>query len=316
MKWKFCGADMQVQSVENSNQRVKFKSRENMQMASAFVNMNDDQLKDLAYISAANGDDTKRRKKSVLATFYAMPIVATIASGILPTKYSKKYGFFSIHNASLGERAISAGKTAGSWAMILAAIGIYNTTKKAVVSDSEGLQKFNQKHPILSFIADIGIILGGLALATRGIRKLSGNKNIPFIKLKRKIIEKQHYLDNTKLNKEVLPIISEGASKLSEKLPRISNITKGLIANSVLIVFAAGLIKMFRHSNKEHKKIEKNYNELKDAQLKTAKELTNSLAVERDILAKEKHELKTELKHEKHKQHHPEPEDDEKIIDK
>lgn len=315
MKWKFCGADMQVKSVENANQRVKFKSRENMQMASAFVNMNDDQLKDLAYISANNGAD-KKRKKSVLATFYAMPVVATIASGILPTKYSKKYGFFNLHNASLGERAISAGKTAGSWAMILTAIGIYNTAKKAVVSDSKGLQNFNQNHPVLSFIGDIGIILGGLALATKGIRKLGGNKEIPFVKLKRRILEGKNWINNTKLNKEILPILSEGASKLSEKLPRISNITKGLIANSVLIAFAASLVNIFRLSNRDHKKIEKNYNDLKDAQLKTAKELTKALTAERDILAKEKHELKTELRHEKYKKHHPEPEDDEKIIDK
>lgn len=311
---------MQVKSIENTDQRVKFKSSADMQMASSFVNMNDDQLKDLAYISAVNRDDNKKRRRSVLALFYAMPVVDSITSGILPTVLTPTNKILKIKNASLGKRTALASKTAGKWALILATVGIYNSAKKAIVSDSKGSQNFGQKHPVLSFIIDIGIILGGLALANKGIQKLVNKPSVQNSKfmqnLKLKSIQAKHWLDNTKFNKEVLPILSEGASKLSEKLPRVSKVTKGLIANSVLVVFVAGLIKMFRHSNKENKKIEKNYNELKDAQLKTAKHLTNALAVERDILAKEKHELKTELRHEKHKQHHPEPEDDEKIIDK
>lgn len=308
---------MQIKVVDNQNSKVNFKSQNDAQIASAFVNMNDDQLKDIAYITAVNEKDNKKSKKTIMATFYAMPIVGTIASGILPATLTKKYGLVRLQNASLGQRAVSAGRTASSWALILSMVGAYNVVKRAAVDDSKSLKKFDQNHPVLSFLTDIGLILGGLVLAGKGIQKLADKKPALFIKLKRKIIQGKQSLDKTKLNKDILPILSEGASRLSEKAPIISKIGRVAIANSVLIVFAVGLYKTIKHSIQENRKIEKNYIDLKNAQLKTAKHLTNSLAVERDILVQEQKDLKKELRHEKHKHkhHHPEP-DDEKVIDK
>lgn len=318
---------MQVKVVENSNQSVKFKANANTQKASAFVNMKDSQLKDLAYISATQGDDHKKRKRSIAATFYAIPVLDTVANGILPTKITKEGGISRIKNAALSERMGSAKKTAGGWAMILGTIGVYNAIKKAAVSDSKGYKKFNDNHPVLSFITDVAFILGGMSLATRGLGKVM---NTSIVK-NSKFLENLHgqkevfkaYIDNSKMNKKIMPIITDAASKLAKEAPITANITKGAIAGSALIAFTVGLIKMIRHSNKENQKIEQNYIALKDAQFKTAKHLTNALSVEKDLLAqehqdllKENRELVSALKHKKHKHHHPEPTDDEKVIDK
>lgn len=318
---------MQVKVVENSNQGVKFKANANIQTASAFVNMKDSQLKDLAYISATQGDDHKRRRRSIAATFYAIPVVSTIASGILPTKITKEGDISRIKNAALSERMGSAGKTAGSWAMILGTIGIYNAVKRAAVSDSKNYKKFNDNHPVLSFITDMAFIFGGMSLATRGLNKVMNTSAVK----NSKFLENLHgqketfktWLDNSKMNKKIMPIITDAASKLSKEAPIPANITKGVIAGSTLIAFTVGIIKMIRHSNKENQKIEQNYTVLKEAQLKTAKNLTNALSIERDLLAQEQRDLAMEnkelvkaLHHKKHKHHHPEPTDDEKVIDK
>lgn len=320
---------MQVKAIDNSNQNIRFKANADVQMATAFVNMNDKQLKDLAYLSTVNDKDNKRGKKSALAMFYAIPVVDIIANGILPTKRTN-FGIDLIKNASLGQRATSAGRTAGGWAMILAVIGVYNGIKKAVVNDSKSVKKFDQNHPVLSFMTDIALIFGGLSLVNKGIRKLGGNKEIPFIKLKRILAKGKQNLDNTKLSKEILPVFSEGASKLAEKAPRTAKFAKGAIALSPIIVFFAGIFKMAHQSSKENKKMHNNYYKLKDAQFKTAKNLANTLAVQKDILVKDNMELikdnqeleqehkdlVKELKHTKHKHHHPEPADDEKVVDK
>lgn len=327
MKCNFCGVDMQIKAVENSNQNVKFKANADMQAASTFVNMKDSQLKNLAYVSATQGDDHKKRRRSILATFYAIPVVSTIASGILPVKMTKEGEFLRLKNAALSERVGSAGRTAGSWAMILGIVGIYNGIKKAAVSDSKGYKKFNDNHPVLSFMADIGLILGGLNLATRGLGKVMNTSTVK----NSKFLENLHgqkevfkaWLDNSKMNKKIMPIITDAASKLAEEAPTTARITKGAIAGSALIAFTVGLIKMVKHSNKENQKIEQNYKALKDAQFKTAKHLTNALSIERNLLAQEQRDLAMEnkelvkaLQHKKHKHHHPEPTDDEKVIDK
>lgn len=318
---------MQVKVVENSNQGVKFKANANMQNASAFVNMKDSQLKDLAYISTTQSDDHKRRRRSIAATFYAIPVISTIASGILPTEMTKEGKLFRIKNAALSERMSSAGKTAGGWAMILGTIGIYNAVKRAAISDSKGYKKFNDNHPMLSFMTDVAFILGGMSLATRGLGKVMNTSAVK----NSKFLENLHgqkevfkaFLDNSKMNQKIMPIITDAASKLSKEAPITAAITKGAIAGSTLIAFTVGIIKMIRHSNKQNQKTEQNYTALKDAQLKTAKHLTNALAVERDLLAQEQRDLAIEnkelvsaLKHKKHKHHHPEPTDDEKVIDK
>lgn len=318
---------MQVKAVDNTNQSVKFKANADMQMATAFVNMKDSQLRDLAYVSAMQGDDHKKRRRAILATFYAIPVVDTIAHGILPTKITKDGEIFRVKNAALSERVGATGRTALSWGLILAVVGVYNGIKKAVVSDSKNAKKFDQNHPVLSFITDIGLILGGLVLATKGLNKLFNSQTVRNSKTVKDLAEHKEsfktWLDNTKFNKEIMPIITDAASELAEKAPKTAKFAKGAIAGSALIAFGLGLAKIIHHSNKEKRKIDNNYMALKDAQLKTAKHLTNALAVERDVLAQEHQELTqenkeitNELKHHRHKHHHPEPTDDEKVIDK
>lgn len=312
---------MQIQSIDNKSS-VRFKSRNNLEKASAFVNMDDNQLKDLAYVMSYDKDSKKKTQKSLISMFYALPIIDMVTSGILVRKspfgrriigklinrstkgnlpLNSEGIIEGLRTANLKNRVKAAGSTAGSWALWLSVIGVYNSIKKSMTSKSPDSKKFQQNNPIASFALDLGIIFAGTALVEKGLRKIMGhfpNAKKEFAIKTNKILGR---LNKTHLNNDILPKLLEGTAKLSEKAPLAAKVGRFAIANSVWIAFGLGLLKLGHHQNHDQKKVEKKYKELKNAQFETAKHLNKVLQVERAVLAQNQLQLAAELRHEMNK---------------
>jgi len=265
---------MQVQSIGNYKSHVKFSSDADTEKAKAFVNMDDSQLKTLAYIANRNKFNEKKTN-SINSTLYAIPIVASISSGIL-TK------------GKLGTRVFASARTATNLGVGLLALGAVNAIENAVVSRSEKLQKFENNHPLLSLVADLGLALGAFSLGTKGARKILMKTAKKFPKAALTTVARlqnaKKAINKTMLNTKVLPKIQEGVSKLGEKAPWAVEIGAAIVDSSVYILFLAGIMRGAKEARKEQRGFENNYKGLKMAQLETAKHLTNVLAEENNLL--------------------------------
>ena len=267
---------MQVQSVANNRASVKFSADPNTERAKAFVNMKDSQLKTLAYVTAHDKKTEKRTRKSITSTLYALPIAASLSSGIL-TK------------GELGTKAIATAKSAGSWGFALLTLGVFNAAKNAVVSRSEKLQNFEQNNPIVSTLADVGLFLGALSLGNKGAKRVAAKvfeKAPNFVaKMFTKLENAEKAINKTILNTKFLPSIKNNIAKLENKAPWAVHAGTAVVANSVLILFLAGLIRGNSDAKQAKKNVEQNYKALKTAQFETARHLTNVMSVRSDVLA-------------------------------
>lgn len=288
---------MQVKSVENTNSNIGFRSKKRIEEATAFVNMDDSQLQFLAYTGTLDKNKEKKRRNSLTRTFYALPVVDTIASGILAKRvYENKAGIKRVGKTLLSTRVKAAGITAGIWGLALTGIGMYNVIKRSIVSHSETLQNFERNNPVTSFLLDVGAIFGGLALGGVGIAKFMKKHPEKVVNLNKKANKVLAKLDKTKLNKEILPSISKGVAKVAQKAPWAIKAGKFALVNSIWAILGVALLKMAKYAKDDRKEAEQNYQILKNKQLGTAKYLVNALGVERDILAQAQPGLAKDLR--------------------
>jgi len=268
---------MRIQSIGNNRINVKFSSDADTERAKAFVNMDDSQLKTLAYLANRDKSTEKKTKNSINSTLYALPIAASLSSGIL-TK------------GKLGTRVLATGKTAANWGFGLLVLSALNLAKKAVVSRSEKLQQLENNHPIISLIADLGLFMGVLALGAKCARNVGAKifEKTPktVLKLFTKLQNAKRLINKTKLNTKVLPSIIAGVAKIATRAPWAVAAGATIVANSVYILFLAGIIKGTKCAKQEQMRVENNFKSLKLAQLDTAKHLTNVLAEKNDTCVK------------------------------
>lgn len=301
---------MNVKNVSGSN--LGFQSRKDktspvdktIKQAIDFVNLDDSQLKQIAYQSSYDKKEHKRQKGNLTKLLLAIPVVDTVAKGILTKKVYLSEGdeLLGIVGGSLGDKAFMSSKVAGKWAGGIAAVGAYNVVKHAIVSDSDTVKKFEQNHPILSFMGDIGVILTGLTLGSIGLDKFNEKypKSLETFIEKRSEVRK--FLDNTKFNKEIMPKISEFVAK-ADSHASIS-MTAGRLAlyYSWAFVLGAGIFKAVQYAANNQKKVENNYYALKDQQKNVAKNMVNIIGCRAGVLEYQNKMLVNELVKEKQMQ--------------
>lgn len=291
---------MQIQNVKNTHKEARFKA-DGIQQASAFVNLSDAQTRMLAYEASYDPKQEQKNKKSMSRAFWAIPVVDSLSAGIL------KKGTNS-------SKLLATGKRAGWWALGLSLIGAYGGIKNKLASKSDKTNNFERKNPLASFLLDIGIIWTGFSLGNIGIQKLKPKVKDFAQKMYLKHPEKAAKLSNVleAANKRLLSVkswlndgkfmktatnkVNTAASVVAEKAPWAKNAGKFALRNSVWFMFGLGLLKMAHQAGKQRNKVEKNYREIKNAQLETAKHLSNVLGVERDVLAQNQKALSYELR--------------------
>lgn len=296
---------MKIKTVENINPGFGKKKQDKIEQASTFINMNDSQLRYLAYVNSEDERTERKQQHSLNRTFWAMPIVDTIASGLLVRGINGEGELSKLEETALSSRVKAVGDTAAIWALGLSAIGIYNVAKNAVVSNSPSLKRFNRDNPVMSFFVDLGIIAGSFILGLKGLGKLINNH---YEKHPEKVLETEgrianlsEKIDTSKFNTKIMPKIIDKVSKFEERFPNLSNAGKFALANSVFILLGISILKMIKFSADKQKRIEHNYNQIKAAQFETAKYLVNSLGIEDDVLKQDKSNLAKDLRREMNK---------------
>lgn len=303
---------MQIQSIDNSN--VKFKSRNKLDQVSAFVNMDDAQLLQHAKAEGYDKQKDKKNKKGFTKMLYALPLVDTLASGVVVVRKTNldKKTLKYCRKAPLSLRTALMAKTAVIWGVGITAVSLYNLGKKAITANSEKAKKFEQNNPMKSFMIDIGVLMTAFMFGTEPLlkavnkkiaklREKSFNKNPEKfveneIKANKKVLNAVDWLDNTKLNKVFIPKAGKFVKTMTHKAPFLAKTARFAAVNSIWVLLGLGLAKAVDRSKHEHNRVEKNYVNLKMKQLEAAKYLSNAAGVERDILAQSNIQLKSDLK--------------------
>lgn len=312
---------MQVQSIGiSTTEAFGHKHRDKMADATAFVNLDDSQLRDLAYSLSYDKESQKKAKNKMWAAFLAMPVIDTISRGILAKNetINAEKKIVKLGETTLSTKLRATGKTAVGWLGGLAIVGLYGGVKAAINNSSEGSRDFDHDHPILSFIVDMGLILGAFALGSVGLKKLNGK--FPQIRsnIASKIETLSSKIDKSKLNNKTYVEMSKKVAEFGEKHQGLAKVGKSILENSLLVGLGVSILGSIGVSRKEQKRVEHNYKELKEAQLQTAQKLTKVLGTQRDVLAQNQIILAKELEYqinkqqahqaEHHVEHHPEPE--------
>jgi len=284
---------MQVQSIANTKSDVNFKSAIAMDKATAFVNMNDSQVRMISYVSGRDKKQEKKNKNSLLRTFYAIPIVDTIASAVLVKRSSKlsDEAVVALRKTKLSTRLAHASVTAGFWAVSLSAIELYTIVKRSIQRNSPNMKKFDRENPATSFLTDLTAILVGGTLGILGLNRLAKNNNAKHpdrvYEAKRSLVKTRRLINESKFSKETLPKLVKTIAEFSEGNPAIAKAGRIALANSVWILVGVGFLKMAGQSKREHDRVETNYRNVKQAQLEVAKKMVSNLNNEKVALAEE-----------------------------
>lgn len=278
---------MQIQAINNSTSEANFKSRRSdaIDEATAFVNMNDAQLRVYAELASRNPKQDKKDAKSINKIFWAMPVIDTLASALLVAKTSRvdADGVKRLIKNPLSIRAKGAALQAADWGLIIGAVGVFNLLKKGFNKKSEKAEHFEKRRPVASFVMDVMGIFAGLIgvgyLANKAINKNPEKYN----KIMDTIDDKFLKLDDTKFAQKQFPKIQKFMTDMVEKTPKLAKAGRFALANSVWILLGLGLAKMLSQSNKQNDRIQKNYEILKQKQLEVAKYITNEARCERDM---------------------------------
>lgn len=264
---------MQLQPINSASSNVKFGSRDyldNRDLMSNFVNMDDAELATIAQLKASKDNYNKRHKQSMNSALYALPVVASLSSGIMA-------------GGELSNRAKAAGTTGAGWLGALLLLGVYDKVKNSIVSKSEKLQDFQQNHPILSLALDFGLFTGAFFAGDKAVRTgLNKLKNVSkYADLKASLSNKiKNALDNSVVNKRILPKITENVAKLAERARWAHNAGAAVIENSVWIVLLASIMRGSSNIKQHNENVKMRFDELKTAQFNAAKALANDEMLE------------------------------------
>lgn len=296
---------MQIQGIK-TNTNFEAKRRNNVEDIETLVNLDDSQLRYIAQLNNQNTKKNKRDAKKANAMFWAIPIVDTIASGVLFAKTSRidKELTKELIKTPLSLRALETTGVGARWAGALGIIGVYSLAKKSLVSNSKHLQYFEKNNPMASFLIDMGVLFTALISGERLLAKKLGKsfKEAPekTINNINNVYKKFAKLDETKFAKNTFPKIQKSLTNFVEKTPKLAKAGRFALANSVWILLGAGLLSSAHNSVKKSRRIENDYNQLKQTQFEAAKFLAAKRELESEILA-ERTAAKPKIKAEKAK---------------
>lgn len=298
---------MQTQAISSTKSNIKFQSKADLEQKTAFVNLSDAQLQQMAYDSKDTHKD-KKAKRAIAATFLAMPIVDSIASGVLATEKAAEahlitpFGVSSCEIHAPAEMSTRLSRTAGTalgWGFVLGVVGVYSAIKHQVVKNSPNVQEFEKDHPLLSFVGDLGLIFGSCVLGAFGLSKLADKAGKKYPKSTKELNEKLEKMfdkiNKGKFNQKTLPKIVEWFAKAEKEAPALTKTGKFLLANSIWILMGSAIAQMLVYGSRKHNKAENHYQSLRTAQLETAKHLVRKLDVENDILSQSQKGLADDL---------------------
>lgn len=241
----------------------------------AFINMDDNKLRQMAYVKTVNNFDEKKSRRVTNALFYAAPIAAGLGVALLSGGNTK---IFSKEVTGLAARAAKGLKVAAVWTAALGAIDLLGFAKNKLSQKSPNVRKFDREHPFMSMAAMIAAGFGMIALVNKGAAKLAKVKAPKFMQTATEKVAK--FLNNNKL----IGSAKAGVKRLLAKTPSaLKEFGKTALSWAPTALLFGGLLHSISSNNAENKEFAKNYNDLREKQTRLTRARMAELTVENDF---------------------------------
>ena len=261
---------MQVSSI---NQGVPTKQ----DFRNALIGMDDDSIRQIAYLKTTQRVNQRKNNRVTNALFYSAPIATGLGIALLSKNGATK--LFGNELSGVAGRMAKGLKATAYWTAGLVAINLLGKARNKVAEKSPELKKFDQQHPLLSIGTMLAIGFGVLTLVSKGAGKLTTLKTPEFLKKGTEKLAKN--INNSKF------IISakDKLIKLADKTPSaLKEIGETALNWAPTALLFGGLFHSISSANAVGREFNKNYTNLKDAQLELAKSEVAKLSVENDFL--------------------------------
>lgn len=269
---------MQVNAISSQNTGFAQNFRGKRDNIDAFINLDDETIRQLAYLKTVKSVDDKRHRKLDRGLMNLVPVAAGVAAAVATPKLWSK-------TARL-EKLMSFGETAAKWFAAFGIIDLVFAGKNKLDQVSEKSREFTKNNPLLSFIGTAALSFAAIAGAKKGFGKLLDKYGVKLVdkyngKIGNALVKAGEKLDGSK----VLNWASKQATKLSSKTPSaLKNIGKGLVEWSPLILGLGAVAHSADHGKVKAQEFSKNYNDLKDKQFELSKRRMAELEVQNDFM--------------------------------
>ena len=261
---------MQVSSI---NQGVPTKQ----ELRSAIINLDDNSVRKIAYLKTVENVNQRKNNMVTNALYYSAPIASGLGMALLDKSSATK--LFGNELSGVAGRMAKGLKTAAYWTAGLAAINLFRKARNKVAEKSPELRKFDQQHPLLAIGSTLAIGFGILALVSKGAGKLTTLKAPEFLKKGTEKLAKN--INNSKFIISAKDKLIKLAGKTPSALKEIGETALNWAPTALLF---GGLFHSISSANAVGKEFNKNYTNLKEAQLELAKSEVAKLSVENDFL--------------------------------
>lgn len=283
---------MNVKSVDNRN----FQSQGDRSLAAynprrnprhnidAIIALDDNSIKQLAYIKTKNTVEDNKHRKISKGMFMAIPVVAGIASALLkPAKSS----LLTKDISGMAGRLLNGAKTAAVWGVLLGVAEGIMAGRNKLEKKSPELNNFTSQNPFLAFAATVGAFAGTLALGGKYIPMLA-EKVLKHVKPE-SVLNAENKLfkgaDRFNSNK-IVKSISKFAGDLKNKkyLESVKGVVKTALEWSPTLLLWGGVLHSFNHNNVRNREFVRNYSEMKDYQSRLAKARIRELSMQSESI--------------------------------
>lgn len=261
---------MQVSSI---NQMAPSKQ----DFRNALIGMDDDKIRQIAYLKTAQNVNMKRNNRVTNALFYSAPLVAGLGTALLSKNGATR--LFGNKISGVAGRMAKGLTTAAYWTAGLLAIDAFGKVRNKVAEKSPELRKFDQDHPLMSIGMMLAAGLGILALVDRGAGKLAKMKAPEFLqKGTAKVVEG---INNSKFVASTKASLLKLAGKTQ---PALKEIGATALDWAPVALILGGVFHSISSANSVNREFAKNYSDLKEKQLELAQDTVTKLSVENDFL--------------------------------
>ena len=243
----------------------------------ALIGMDDNTIRQLAYLKTSTKVDHDKNRKITNALFYSAPLAAGLGAALLTRNGNTK--LFSKELTGVAGRMAKGFKVAAGWTAGLMTMDLLGTLKNKLAQKSPKVRKFDNNHPVISLGTMVAAGLGALALVRKGAG-LVNRLNTP--KFVQKGTEKvANFLNNNK----IMVKAKNGYINIIAKTPTaLKGIGAEVLNWAPTALLFGGLFHSIASANRESKEFTKNYTELKNFQADLSKARISELSVKNDIL--------------------------------
>lgn len=264
---------MQVSSIGSNFQG----RRDNVD---ALIGMDDNSIRQLAYMKTSAKIDHDRNRKVTNALFYNAPLAAGLGTALLTKNGNTK--LFSKELTGTAGRMAKGLKVAAYWTAGLLAIDSLGAAADKLVQKHPKIKEFRDEH---RFLTGLGMIVAGfstLALLHKGVAKLA---KITAPKFMQKGTERAaNFLNESR----IMVKAKNGYKNLLAKTPSaLKEIGAAALNWSPTVLLFGGLFHSIASANAENREFAKNYTELREKQINLSRARVHELAVQNDLMMQE-----------------------------